>query len=214
VWISVARTGVIIKRSRLGIFGAKIYCQTDLSQVAAHCRHLDALLCTAIPVVSDPVLAPFTAAALISRNLAALQTLLSVPSLIESSYLSACHFIVLEKFMNQHGAFMERAGGLMFGYSEDLLPLPARTIGELILIYARAGLARGALTPAIRFVVRFAYGALAGALPAHEGKEAVAVIDRFKQLDPSLDQDPMLATRSSPAHASVGEPNQARTRVR
>lgn len=179
IWISVSRAGVAVKRSRLGFFGQAIYSEGDLKTVVAHCRELDKLFLAPSGPVSDPVLAPFTAAALSSRNVTALEVLLAVPDLLTSGYRSERSFGLLQRFTQEHGAFIERASGWNLGWSEDLLPLPARTLAELLLIYALAVVARDALVPEAQMVIRFAYGHLALALPADEGRDSMSFAERL-----------------------------------
>lgn len=68
VWISVAQTGVVIKKSRLGLFGPKLFVSRDLSQLASVCMALeDELIDTALPSDCDlthPVLSLFVKACL------------------------------------------------------------------------------------------------------------------------------------------------------
>jgi hypothetical protein len=189
VWISVAQAGVIVRQSRLGLIGRKIYSESRLGSVVAHCRHLDALKLRPADGVLDPVLAPFTAAAVSARTLRALHALLSVPPLIESSYMAASEFAVLQSFANDYSAFLERASKWNFGYSEALLPLPAETIGEMLLVFARAVRARRALNLDVRFAIRFGYGQLALALPSAQGDEAAAIGERLIAGDLTVEQD-------------------------
>src|SRR5688572_23174058 len=78
IWISVAQAGVVVKRSRLGFFGRELYNENDLKTVVAHSCELDKLFLASTEPMADPVLAPFTAAALSARNAAALEVLLAV----------------------------------------------------------------------------------------------------------------------------------------
>jgi hypothetical protein len=191
VWISVAQTGVVVKRSRLGLLGTVIYSESNLRHVVAHCRHLDALVHGPAVPFSDPVLGPYTRAALSARNMGALRALLSVPPLLESSYALERPFQHLQRFVNAHGSFLERASTWHFGYSEDLLHLPPRTIGEMLLVFATAACVRGALAPEIQLAMRLAYGQLALAMPAHLGNEAAAVADRLAHADTSVEREPV-----------------------
>lgn len=40
IWISVARTGIVVKVSRLGFLGAKLFAESDLSKLALICKDL------------------------------------------------------------------------------------------------------------------------------------------------------------------------------
>ena len=190
IWISVAQTGVLVKRSRLGFLGTTFDQESSLVTVVAHCRHLDTLLGRPSVSLSDPVLAPYACAALNSRDLAALSAVLSVPPLLETTYTSERHFQVLQRFVNRHGTLLQQTANATFGFSEKLLPLPSRTIGEMLLIYALAVFARNALTPEVQLTLRFAYGHLALALSPARGAEAATVTERLARGDTSVEQEP------------------------
>lgn len=65
-WISVARTGVIVKRSVLGLLGPKLYREDDVYRAAMTAKALAYLLPTRLLPrgFSNPVLSAFTNAAL------------------------------------------------------------------------------------------------------------------------------------------------------
>jgi len=179
IWISIAQAGVVVKRSRLGLFGRDLYNETNLKTVVAHCRELDKLFLAPPETMTDPVLGPFTGAALGARNAAALEVLLAVPDLLTSGYRSPRSFSLLEGFIRQHGTFIEKASRWNLGWSEGLLPLSAGTLGELILIYTLAVIAREALTSEAREALMFAYAHLALALPVEEGRDAMSFAEQL-----------------------------------
>jgi hypothetical protein len=158
--------------------------------VAAHCRHLDALQLPRAEGVPEPVLASFTAAALSARTLQALHALLSVPELIESSYMAEREFAVIQSFVNDYGAFVERGSKWVFGYSEALLPLPPDTLGQILLVFGRAVQTREALNSDGGYAIRFGYGYLALALPSAEGAEVAAIAERLSARDQTVEYDP------------------------
>jgi hypothetical protein len=61
-WISVAQSGVIVKRSRLGLFGATLYKETDVYKAAMTAKALSFLLTSNLlpKGFSNPVLSAFT----------------------------------------------------------------------------------------------------------------------------------------------------------
>jgi len=65
-FISIAQTGVLIKRSRYGIFGAKLYVETDIHSCMEMSRVLDNVILSKssslrLPkTLADPVLRSFT----------------------------------------------------------------------------------------------------------------------------------------------------------
>jgi len=65
-WISVARTGVIVKRSVLGLLGPKLYVENDVYKAAMTAKALAYLLPARLlpDGFSNPVLSAFTNAAL------------------------------------------------------------------------------------------------------------------------------------------------------
>lgn len=65
-WISVARTGVIVKRSVLGLLGPKLYNESDVYKAAMTAKALAYLLPTRLLPggFSNPVLSAFTNAAM------------------------------------------------------------------------------------------------------------------------------------------------------
>jgi hypothetical protein len=188
--IGVTRTGVTVTRSRSAFFGRTIYSESRLGSVAAHCRHLDALQLPRAEGVPEPVLASFTAAALSARTLQALHALLSVPELIESSYMAEREFAVIQSFVNDYGAFVERGSKWVFGYSEALLPLPPDTLGQILLVFGRAVQTREALNSDGGYAIRFGYGYLALALPSAEGAEVAAIAERLSARDQTVEYDP------------------------
>lgn len=70
IWISVAQSGVLVKRSRMGILGLALYKSRDLVELSRLCEVLDAQpLDVDLPVdLTNPVLALFTALALHSNS--------------------------------------------------------------------------------------------------------------------------------------------------
>lgn len=67
IWISIARTGVLIKVSRLGLFGAKLFEESDLSKIALICQDLSERDSRAVPLpgnMTNPVLRLMTSLAL------------------------------------------------------------------------------------------------------------------------------------------------------
>lgn len=77
-WISVAQTGVIVKRSKLGLFGATLYKETDAFRAAMTAKALRYVLPTNLlpDGFRNPVLSQFTNAALACNNSAELSAAL------------------------------------------------------------------------------------------------------------------------------------------
>jgi hypothetical protein len=74
IWISVAQSGVVVKRSRLGLMGAKLYEESNIYRAAETAQALDAetLLYTTPVGMTNPVLRVFTQASLDSDSAAQL----------------------------------------------------------------------------------------------------------------------------------------------
>ena len=70
IWISVAQTGVVVKKSRLGLFGAKLYEQKKIELVASQAFNLDDEIMeySTPPEMTHPVLKVFTQVALESKT--------------------------------------------------------------------------------------------------------------------------------------------------
>lgn len=75
-FISIAQTGVLIKRSRLGFFGAKLYDEQDIHDCVATSRVLDDEILSRISLIAlpadltSPVLQSFTRLALETKSAA------------------------------------------------------------------------------------------------------------------------------------------------
>lgn len=78
-WISVAQTGVIVKRSVLGLLGPKLYHESDVYRAAMTAKALAYLLPTRLlpDGFSNPVLSAFTNAALHTATAAEVSRLLN-----------------------------------------------------------------------------------------------------------------------------------------
>jgi hypothetical protein len=78
-WISVARSGVIVKRSVLGLFGAKLYAESDVYRAAITAKALVYVLPGRLlpSGFSNPVLSAFTNAALHCVNSAEVSRVLN-----------------------------------------------------------------------------------------------------------------------------------------
>ena len=79
IWISIAQTGVIVKKSRLGLMGATLYNETNVSTAAKMAQALDAQVSKyATPAeMTNPVLRAFTQAALECQSAAQLAVRIS-----------------------------------------------------------------------------------------------------------------------------------------
>jgi hypothetical protein len=73
IWISVARAGVIVKRSRMGLMGAKLYDERNAYKAAMTAKALDAQIVgyTTPSDMTNPVLRALTQAALDCESAAA-----------------------------------------------------------------------------------------------------------------------------------------------
>lgn len=75
-FISIAQTGVLVKRSRMGLFGMKLYVETDIYDCAAMSRVLDEQVLGAESLLAipnglfSPVLQSFTRLAMETKSAA------------------------------------------------------------------------------------------------------------------------------------------------
>ena len=71
-WIGVAQTGVLVKKSRVGLFGAELYEQKNLYEAAQTAQALDSLFTEKLtpPEMWNPVLVAFANAVLHCGDLA------------------------------------------------------------------------------------------------------------------------------------------------
>ncbi len=77
-YISVAQTGVIVKKSKIGMFGAKLYEETNVYDAAKNAERLHGLYPDKTPTdMTNPVLKAFTNAALNCRTLAEVTRILN-----------------------------------------------------------------------------------------------------------------------------------------
>jgi hypothetical protein len=74
IWISVAQSGVVVKRSNLGFMGPKLYSESDVYKVAMTAQALDAEIATyTVPTsMTNPILRVFTQVALAANSAAEL----------------------------------------------------------------------------------------------------------------------------------------------
>lgn len=79
VWISVAQAGVLVKKSRLGLFGATLYNETNVYNAAetAKILHSDIVEYSIPPDMTNSVLVAFTQAALDCESAAKLSLYLN-----------------------------------------------------------------------------------------------------------------------------------------
>lgn len=79
IWISVAQAGVIVKKSRMGLMGAKLYYETNVYKAAETARVLDAQIREYVTPseMTNPVLRAFTQAALECKSAAQLSVCLN-----------------------------------------------------------------------------------------------------------------------------------------
>ncbi|HET8799153.1 MAG TPA: hypothetical protein VFO89_15800, partial [Thermoanaerobaculia bacterium] len=85
LWISIAQNGVLIRKSRLGLFGRRVYHESDTFEAARVARVLARLcpLVNRIEGVRTPMLSAFLGAALSARNLTAFEGLLGAARWVE-----------------------------------------------------------------------------------------------------------------------------------
>ena len=73
IWIGVAQTGVLVKKSKIGLFGPKLFASRDVIHAATVAKNLDELLIdTSLPEdcdITNPVLEAFVKVALASETL-------------------------------------------------------------------------------------------------------------------------------------------------
>lgn len=79
IWISVAQTGVLVKKSRMGLMGAKLYNETNAYNAAKTAQALDAQIRKYLTPseMTNPVLRAFTQAALECESAAQLSVRLN-----------------------------------------------------------------------------------------------------------------------------------------
>lgn len=79
IWISVAQTGVIVKKSRLGLMGAKLYIETNVYRAAKTAKALDEQINEYVTPskMTNPVLRAFTQVALECKSAAQLSVRLN-----------------------------------------------------------------------------------------------------------------------------------------
>lgn len=73
IWIGVAQTGVVVKKSKIGLMGAKLFSSRDVTHAATVAQSLDKeLYDTQLPdgcEITNPVLGVFVKAAIASDTL-------------------------------------------------------------------------------------------------------------------------------------------------
>lgn len=73
IWIGVAQTGVMVKKSKIGLFGRKLFASSDVTHAATVAQNLDDILMdTFLPedcYITNPVLEAFVKAAIASNTL-------------------------------------------------------------------------------------------------------------------------------------------------
>lgn len=79
IWISVAQTGVVVKKSRMGLMGANLYNETNVYNAAKTAQALDAQIRKYLTPseMTNPVLRAFTQAALECKSAAQLSVRLN-----------------------------------------------------------------------------------------------------------------------------------------
>jgi len=79
IWISVAQTGIIVKKSRMGLMGAKLYNETNVYNAAKTAQALDAQISEYVTPseMRNPVLRVFTQVALECKSAAQLSVRLN-----------------------------------------------------------------------------------------------------------------------------------------
>jgi hypothetical protein len=86
-WIGIAQTGVLVRKSRVGLFGAKLYEEKNVYKAAKTAQALDALYPSKLTPssMSNPVLAAFVNSVLHCRDLAETTRILNEAIGIEES---------------------------------------------------------------------------------------------------------------------------------
>lgn len=78
IYISIAQTGIVVKKSNMGILGPKLFVENDLSKIGAVCQNLDITTYqyNTPDNMTHPVLRLFTQVALNASSVAELTTTL------------------------------------------------------------------------------------------------------------------------------------------
>lgn len=191
LWISIAQNGVLIRRSRLGLFGRRVYGETDTFEAARVARVL-ATLCpdvSSIEGVHTPMLSAFLAAALSARNLVAFEGLLAAARWVEIGLIgSADDAARIQQVVHQIGSALEASGASPLGFPEELLPLSGAALKEILWLATVAQLQGDADEPKRVEPLAFAYSHIALAVPeqyaeAHAAASALLLADDLSKLD-------------------------------
>lgn len=72
IYISIARSGIIVKRSRMGLFGPLLYSEKNIYNISETAQYLDMLITkyTTPDNMTNPILKAFTQTALDSLSIA------------------------------------------------------------------------------------------------------------------------------------------------
>jgi len=171
--ISVAQTGVRVKKSRVGLFGAKLYEEKDLHEAALTARALDTLYPEKLTPreMRNPVLVAFVNAVLHCRDLAEVTRVLNEAIEVERQAPGTDPALLeAQELVQRYGAILERKKTVTA--SEALLPAPKEQIKDALVALARhakASIASHAELEALR--VGYAY--LADFVPEHEARAAI-----------------------------------------
>jgi hypothetical protein len=146
LYISAAKTGVLVKISRLGVFGPKLFKEEDVDRLARMCETINSqILSYSTPdSMKNPVLRLFTQIALDSASpsdfLSRLDRLL-IPKCPESdgSYKRE-KLARFAEIVSEYGRVLEENSQMVFGVPKSKLPYKIIDIQEALIEIARDNL--------------------------------------------------------------------------
>ncbi len=172
-WIGIAQTGILVKKSRVGLFGAKLYEEKNLYEAVRTAQALDVLYPEKLtpPEMRNPVLISFVNAVLHCRDLGEFTRVLNEASKIETAAPAADPALLeAQQLVNSYGAVLEQKETLTA--SEALLPAPKEQIKDALIKIARYANARGASREELD-ALHVGYASLADFVSEHEARAAL-----------------------------------------
>lgn len=184
-WIGIAQTGVLVKKSRVGLFGAKLYEQKNLYEAAKTAQALDSLYPQKLtpPEMWNPVLVAFANAVLHCRDLGEVTRVLNEAVELEqvaSATLNSSSdrdLLEAQELVNRYGAILENEKNVTASKAD--LPAPKQQIKDALVALARHAKASGASRESIE-PLRVGYASLAGFVSASDAKLATSFENLFK----------------------------------
>jgi len=164
IFVSVAQTGVVVKKSKLGLFGPKLYESRTAFDAATTAEALSVVvgIHPEAATMTNPVLRAFTSAVLASSTTAEVATLLNTAikkrndqeDLVSATNaIIAAYGDILERVGDEHAG--EYAAGV---YPESLLPIDKESLSKLMTAMieaARDPEERGALEAGLAHLPSF-----------------------------------------------------------